>query len=148
METVVRPREKEEERAEADWELYNVPQALGFGTIRGDETMDESNDTTEFAIVPIPPDTLSSTKDDLIPYIEQALRAAGYDNLLADEQIRLEIEQTFPVDATVMLGITALSRMAEEAFRQVILPALKRRYGVEEKLSNRKKLRKRQKSDR
>ena len=109
--------------------------------------MDERAETVELAITPIPPDTASATKDELLAYVEQTLRDAGHADLLAAGQLQVEVERTFPTDAAVLLGITVLSRMAEETFRQVVLPALKRRYGVEERPA-RGKRRKPRKQDR
>jgi len=80
----------------------------------------------ELTIVPIPPDTLASVKAELEQNIEAALRDAGRESLLAEGQIQIEIEQTFPTDQVIVVGITLLSGMALETFKAIVLPHLKK----------------------
>lgn len=65
-------------------------------------------------IQPIPPDTLSSVKAELLPTIEAVLREAGQERLLAEGQIQVEVEQTFPTDEVVVVGFGLLSGIALE----------------------------------
>ena len=82
----------------------------------------------ELTIQPIPPDTLSSVKADLLPTIEATLREAGQEQLLTEEQIQIEVEQTFPTDEVVVVGFTLLSGIALETYKEIILPTLKKRF--------------------
>jgi len=87
----------------------------------------------ELTIQPIPPDTVSSVKAELLPAIEAALREAGQEQLLAEGQIQVEIEKTFPTDQVIIVGLTLLSQVALETFKEVVLPRLKKRHRVRQK---------------
>ena len=80
----------------------------------------------ELTIVPIPPDTLASVKAELEQNIEAALRESGRESLLTDGQIQIEIEQAFPTDQVIVVGVTLLSGMALETFKATVLPHLKK----------------------
>ncbi len=82
----------------------------------------------ELTIQPIPPDTVSSVKAELLPTIEAALREAGQEQLLAEGQIQIEVEQTFPTDEVIVVGFTLLSGIALETYKEIVLPALKKRF--------------------
>ena len=87
----------------------------------------------ELTIEPIPPDTVSSVKAEILPTIENALREAGKEQLLDKEQIQAEVEQTFPTDAVIVVGFTLLSGLALETYKEIVLPALKKRFKTRQK---------------
>ena len=95
--------------------------------------MTEFSQSYELKISPVSPETVSSVKEDVRPMIELALREAGYENLLAEGQIRVNVEQTFPTDAAMMVAVTLLSKVAYDVFKEVILPKLRSRFVVEER---------------
>ena len=95
--------------------------------------MSDLKEVIELEIVPIPPETVASTKEHVIPLVEEALREAGRQELLTDGEIQIQVEQTFPVDAVIVLGLTFLSQIALETYKEVILPRLKQRYMVKSK---------------
>jgi len=88
----------------------------------------EEAEYIELTIEPIPPDTLSSIRADILPVIEAALREAGQEQLLTDGQIQVEVEQTFPTDEIIIVGFTLLSGIALETYNAIVLPALKKRF--------------------
>jgi len=87
----------------------------------------------ELTIQPIPPDTISSVKADLLPTIEAALREAGQEQLLTKGQIQVEVEQTFPTDQVIVVGLTLLSGIALETYKEIVLPRLKKRFRTRQK---------------
>jgi len=87
----------------------------------------------ELTIQPIPPDTVSSVKAELRPTIEAALRQAGQEQLLTEGQIQVEVEQTFPTDQVINVGLTLLSGIALETFKEIVLPWLKKRFRTRQK---------------
>jgi len=95
----------------------------------------------ELTIVPIPPDTLASVKVELEQRIEAVLREAGHESLLTNRQIQIEIEQTFPTDQVVVVGVTLLSGMALETFKAIALPHLKKWVEVKVKQARKRKRR-------
>ncbi len=96
----------------------------------------------ELTIQPIPPDTVSSVKADLLPIIENALREAGQEQLLTEGQIQIEVEQTFPTDAVIAIGFTLLSGIALETYKAIVLPALKKHFRVRRKRRRKNKRKK------
>ena len=88
----------------------------------------EEAEYIEVIVEPIPPDTLSSIRADILPVIEAALREAGQEQLLAEGQMQIEVEQTFPTDEVIVVGFTLLSGIALETYKVVVLPALKKRF--------------------
>lgn len=82
----------------------------------------------ELIIEPIPPDTISSAKAEILPAIKDALQEAGQEQLLDEEQIKIEVEQTFPTDEVIVVGFMLLSGMALATYKEIILPELKRRF--------------------
>jgi hypothetical protein len=86
----------------------------------------------ELRLTPVPPDTAASVREDVMSVIEAALRDAGKEGFLAQKQMEVEVEETFPMDPITLIAITLLSNMAFETYKQVVLPALKRRFGVQE----------------
>jgi hypothetical protein len=95
--------------------------------------MGEIQKVIELEITPIPPDTISSTREELAPTIEDALRKAGHDNLLKQAQIEIRVEKTFPTSIVVVAIVNLFSKMAFEVFKQIILPELKRHYEIKYK---------------
>lgn len=87
----------------------------------------------ELAVQPIPPDTVSSVRAELLPLIEDALHRAGKESLLTEGQVRIEVEQTFPTDEVIVIGFTLLSGIALETYKTIVLPALKKRFRTRQK---------------
>jgi hypothetical protein len=96
----------------------------------------------ELTIQPIPPDTISSVKADLLPTIEAALREAGQEQLLTEGQMQVEVEQTFPTDEVVVVGFALLSGIALETYKEIILPTLKKRFRAWQKRRRKSKRKK------
>lgn len=96
----------------------------------------------ELAIQPIPPDTVSSARAELLTIIEDALRQAGQEQLLAEGQIQVEVERTFPTDEVIVVGFTLLSQIALETYKAIVLPALKKRFRARQKRRRKGKSRK------
>lgn len=96
----------------------------------------------ELTIQPIPPDTISSVKAELLPTIEAALREAGQEQLLTEGQMQVEVEQTFPTDEVVVVGFTLLSAIALETYKAIVLPALKKRFRAWQKRRRKSKRKK------
>ncbi|HEX6291851.1 MAG TPA: hypothetical protein VFZ66_21885 [Herpetosiphonaceae bacterium] len=93
----------------------------------------ETSDVIELELTPIPPDTIASGKAEIQSIIEAALREHGQTQLLADEQIQVGVEKTFPTDAVIIVGLTFVSQLAIETYKAVILPALRRRFEVRQR---------------
>ncbi len=83
-------------------------------------------------LTPIPPDTVRAGKEEVEPFVETALRNAGREDLLSKDQLQVRVEKTFPVDAVIVVVFTLGSNIALEIFKSVVLPALKRKFQVEE----------------
>ncbi|MBM3135517.1 MAG: hypothetical protein FJZ89_09615 [Chloroflexi bacterium] len=96
-------------------------------------TAQTKGEVFELTIAPIPPDTVASVKDELLRYIEETLQEKGLEELLAEGQIQVEIEKPFPTDQVVIVGVTLLSAMALETYKEIILPELKKRFKVWQK---------------
>ena len=82
---------------------------------------------------PIPPDTLSSVETDLVPTVQATLREAGREKLLAEEDIRVMAEKTFPSDDVVVVLFRLASPVALATYHEIVLPALKERFRVLQK---------------
>jgi hypothetical protein len=95
--------------------------------------MSEAHEVVELELTPIPPDTIDSTKEELVSLIETTLREAQRADLLSDEHIHLQIEKTFPTDAAIIVGFTLLSGIALETYKELILPMLKRQFEVRQR---------------
>jgi hypothetical protein len=103
----------------------------------------EEAEYIELAIRPIPPDTVSSVKAEILPTIEAALREAGQEQLLSSGEFRVEVEKTTPTDVVVTAVLTLLSGIALEAYKEIVWPRLKKRFSAKEK--RRRKVRGRKK---
>ena len=90
-------------------------------------------EVVELILKPIPPDTVASVKAEVLSYIQAVLKEQGRDELLANGQIIVEVEKTFPTDQVVNLGLTLLSSLALETFKAIILPKLKERFETKRK---------------
>jgi hypothetical protein len=93
----------------------------------------------ELVVAPIPPDTLATVRAELEQEIVVALRETGHEDLLASGQIQVEIEQAFPTDAAIIVGLTLLSGMALEVFKATVIPRLKKRFEVKQQPKQPKK---------
>jgi hypothetical protein len=86
----------------------------------------------ELVIAPIPPDTLASVKAELEQEIEAALRESGHEDLLTSGQIQLEVEENFPINEAIIVGLMLLSDIAVEVFKATVIPRLKKRFEVKQ----------------
>lgn len=93
----------------------------------------------ELELVPVPPDTVASVKEDITPLIASILRDGGHEQLLSDGQMQVQVEQTFPTDEIIKIGVTLLSSLAIEVFKSLILPKLKSKLEVRQKVKRGKK---------
>ena len=87
----------------------------------------------ELSIAPIPPDTLASVQAELEQEIEAALRESGHEDLLASGQIQIEVEETFPINEVITVGLTFLSGIALEVIKATVIPRLKKRFEVKQR---------------
>ena len=87
----------------------------------------------ELIIEPIPPDTVSSTKAKILPFIKDAMQRAGQEQMLDEEKILAEMEQTFPTDEVIIVGFTLLSGIALATYEKIILPELKKHFKTKQK---------------
>ena len=87
----------------------------------------------ELELTPIPPDTIASAKEELLPLIKSTLRDAGRADLLSKDHLQVQIEKTFPTDAAIIVGLTLLSGVALETYKSLLLPRLKKRFEVKQK---------------
>ena len=92
--------------------------------------MSEIREVFRLELTPIPPDTIASAKEELMPLIEATLRGTGRADLLSDEHIQIQVEKTFPTDAAIIVGLTLLSGIALETYKGLILPVLKEHFEV------------------
>ena len=104
--------------------------------------MTEIIETITLEVIPIPPDTIASAKQDLVPLIERTLREAGRDNLLSDQDITIEFEMAFPTDTAIVVALTFACAMALETYKELILPLLKKRFQVKQKTRRKGKAKK------
>ncbi len=104
----------------------------------------EEPEIIELVITPIPPDTIQSVKQEIVPLVEAQLRENGLDVLLADGHFKMQTEQTFPTDAETLAIIAIVGPMAKDTYKELILPLLKRHFGVEAKPRQKDKAAKRE----
>lgn len=95
--------------------------------------MPDPLEVIKLELTPIPPDTIASGKAEVLPLIQATLREAGRADLLSDEHIQVQVEKTFPTDAAIIVGLTLLSGIALETYKELILPRLKQRFEVKQK---------------
>lgn len=91
----------------------------------------------ELLIQPIPPDTISTLKEELVENINKEMKEKGFSN---QEGLEVTIERTLPFAEGVALGlvIRCVTKITWDVYKEVILPLLKRKYKIiEEKESKR-----------
>ena len=99
----------------------------------------------ELALEPIPPDTVETIKAELVPYIWEALREAGREQLFTDGDIQIEIEKTIPIDWPELskIAVTALftvtGGIALKTYEAIVLPKLKKRFKVKSRKRSRRR---------
>jgi hypothetical protein len=86
----------------------------------------------ELVIAPIPPDTLATVQGEVEQEIEAALRESGHEDLLTSGQIQLEVEENFPINEVIVVGLMLLSDIAVEVFKATVIPRLKKRFEVKQ----------------
>lgn len=92
--------------------------------------MSEIKEFVELELAPIPPMDVSTMQEHIISdLIPTALRNAGQEDLLSRGEIQVEVEQGFPgADALLTIGLTFLSNIGLEVFKEFILPELRKLY--------------------
>jgi hypothetical protein len=95
--------------------------------------MSEPVDTIQLEIEPIPPDTISTVKPEIVPLIEKVLRESGRTELLQTNQFQVNIEKNFPSAEIVVVGLTFLTNIALEAFKELVLPEMKKHWKIKQK---------------
>lgn len=78
----------------------------------------------ELELAPIPPYTVDSAKDELLPLIQAALRDAGEEDLLTSGEIKVEVRQTFPTSIVIDIAIAIGSEVAFRVFDTYVRPRL------------------------
>ena len=101
--------------------------------------MSDTFDLIKLELTPIPPDTIASGKAEIMAIIEASLREHEQTQILADEQIRVVVEKTFPTDAVLILGLTFVSQLAIETYKAIILPAIKQRFQVRQRAKRKRR---------
>jgi c-di-GMP-related signal transduction protein len=94
--------------------------------------MNDAAEFIELEVRPIPPDTVASAKQDVVPLIEEALRNHGPAQLLPQQQVLVEVQRTFPTNEAIIVGLTFLAGVGLETYK-FILDVLRERFEVEER---------------
>ena len=92
--------------------------------------MNEPIESFELELEPIPPETISSAKIELLQIIEKTLGESKQTGASSEDEIQIEVEQTFPTDAVIVVVITFLTQVALESYKTILLPKLKKRFKV------------------
>jgi len=88
----------------------------------------------EFDLDISPRETISEAKEELLNNIRKALMEKGQTNLLNNGEITIEPENTMPTEiSTINIIITAVGFAANEILKEVIIPLLRKKYGIEPK---------------
>jgi hypothetical protein len=88
----------------------------------------------EFDLDISPRETISEAKEELLNNIRKALMEKGQTNLLNNGEITIEPENTMPPEiSTINIIITAVGFAANEILKEVIIPLLRKKYGIEPK---------------
>ena len=96
----------------------------------------EEAEHIELTVRPIPPDTVSSAKAEILSIVQEALRESGQEQLLVSGDLQVEVEKTIPTELAVPVltaVLTLATGVALETYKAIILPRLKKRFQVEEK---------------
>lgn len=94
--------------------------------------MSDAAEFIELELRPIPPDTVASVKQEVVPLIEQALRSHGPAQLLPQPQVLVELQRTFPTNEAIVVGLTFLAGVGLETYK-FILDVLRERFEVQER---------------
>jgi hypothetical protein len=94
--------------------------------------MNDAVEVIELELRPIPPDTVASVKQDVVPLIEAALRNAGASQLLSQQHVLVEVQRTFPTNEAIVVGLTFLAGVGLETYK-FILDVLRERFEVQER---------------
>ena len=89
--------------------------------------------TIMLEITPIPPATLSTTEQELLPLIEGAIREEGQGDLLDRGELIIQIQQTFPGSMVILIVVTYLCKAALKVVEKVVIPVLQKKCGVRQR---------------
>ena len=76
---------------------------------------------------------LRTVQAELEQEIEAALRDSGHEDLLTSGQIQIEVEENFPINEAIIVGLMLLSDIAVEVIKATVIPRLKKRFEVKQK---------------
>lgn len=69
-------------------------------------------------------------RDQLPKYIEQVMREDGKETLLTNNELQIELEETFPTTGVIIIGLQLLSQAAIEYWKYRLEKKLKEEYNV------------------
>jgi hypothetical protein len=92
----------------------------------------DSRDYVELLVRPFSYQDTATIKDQFEKEVRAALRESEQEKLLDEGQISVEIQQDFAMEGVVLVGLTFLSQIAVETYKQIILPKLRKRFSLEE----------------
>jgi hypothetical protein len=96
-----------------------------------DETPEPLPQVLELEVAPIPPDTVATVREELLPLIEVTLRKAGQEKLLEQGELKVEIEPALTVEEeAVIVVLTFLSLMALETYKAILEFEIKKYFAV------------------
>ena len=81
-------------------------------------------------VQPTGTESVDLIKDQLPKYIDQVIREDGKETLLANNELQLEFEETFPTTEVIIIGLTLLSQAAIEYWKYRLEKKLKEEYNV------------------
>jgi hypothetical protein len=94
--------------------------------------MPDDVQSVRLELTPLPPYTIDEGKQEVEALIAEALREAGQENLLQQQQIQVTKEQTFPTDVVIIVVIKLGAAVAYATYTQIILPKLREYFKVRE----------------
>jgi hypothetical protein len=85
----------------------------------------------ELEVAPIPPDTVATVREELLPLIEATLRKAGQENLLDQGELKVEIEPALTVEEeAIIVVLNFLSLMALATYKAILEFEIKKHFAV------------------
>jgi hypothetical protein len=85
----------------------------------------------ELEVAPIPPDTVATIREELLPLIEATLRKAGQEKLLEQGELKVEIEPALTVEEeSIIVVLTFLSLMSLETYKAILEFEIKKYFAI------------------
>jgi hypothetical protein len=99
-----------------------------------DEMSESLPQVIELEVAPIPPDTVATVREELLPLIEATLREAGQEKLLEQGELKVEIEPALTVEEeAIIVVITFLSLMSLETYKAILEVWIKKHFYVKKR---------------